>query len=144
MKKKHYKEIDRLTKEVQEICKVLPTGKWLQVYNRMGRIRLHAMGINTPDKPEPADTLPESTSKQIADRYVAQQAVLNALINGEHVTMMDAHRFGVCDMHTTIARVRETIERKNLPYSLESRRITFGKEGKVCKEYWITSTTQEN
>lgn len=143
MKKKHYQEIERLTKEVSKLCDSMPTGKWLMIQNRLRQIRLHANRITPPETNDPEPPT-EQTSKQIADRYIAQQAVLQALIEGEHVTMKDAARFGVCDMHTTIARVRETINRKNLPYTLESRRITFGNEGKVCKEYWISSTTNES
>lgn len=143
MRKKHDIEIDRLTKEVAKICDDMPTGKWLMVQNRLRQIRLHAHRITPPETRDP-EPLTDATSKQIADRYNAQQAVLQALIEGEHITMKDAARFAVCDMHSTISKVRKMIEKKNLPYNLESRRITFGNEGKVCKEYWITSSTNEN
>lgn len=138
-------EIARLTKEVMALCDGMPTGQWLKVYNRLRKIRLATHGVIIPDKPEPeTEPLPASTSKQIADRYVAVSALLDAMVAGEHVTMQDAHRFKVCDMHTAIARVKDRIKARNLPYAVESRRITFGADKKICKEYWLIHTTNNN
>ena len=144
-RKKRIEKIDRLTKEVMKLIEGMEpnTGTWLKAFNKLLRIRLASMGIYLEERPEP-ETLPESTNKQIANRYNAQKAVLDAMVQGEHVNMMDAARFKVCDMHSTMSKVRRYIEKHDLPYEVVSRRMTFGTQGKVCKDYWIERTDVNN
>ena len=144
-RKKRIEKIDRLTKEVMKLIEGMEpnTGTWLKAFNKIRRIRLASMGIYREERPEP-ETLPESTNKQIADRYNAQKAVLDAMVQGEHVNMMDAARFQVCDMHSTMSKVRRYIEKHDLPYEVVSKRMTFGTQGKVCKDYWIVRTDVNN
>lgn len=146
-RKKRIEEIDRLTKEVMKLIEGMEPnmGTWLKAFNKLRRIRLASMGIYRKDDPvQVQETLPESTNKQIADRYNAQKAVLDAMVQGEHVNMMDAARFQVCDMHSTMSKVRRYIEKHDLPYEVVSRRMTFGTQGKVCKDYWIERTDVNN
>lgn len=138
---KRRKEIDQLTRDIEFLLKGASPVTTLQIKNKLRRIRLASKGIVIPEK---EDTLPASTPKQEKDRYIAQRAVLDALVMGEHITMEDAARFKVCDMHTIIARVRERIARERLPYTIESKRITFGNKGKTCKEYWLTINDETN
>lgn len=79
----------------------------------------------------------EEPVKQAENRLIKQTVVFEALKAGEHIDMTDAGRFGVCDMHSTIARVRELIERQHLPYVVQSKWKTYNDQGFRCKEYWL-------
>lgn len=81
------------------------------------------------------------TSQQIADRYIAKQAIFAALKNGREISMLDSQEFEVSQMHTTITNIRAEIREKNLPYVLKDRWITFGKYNKRCKAYSLEHKT---
>ena len=85
-------------------------------------------GKNTKTTPE---------EKQTTARIAGQKAVLEALKAGEHIDMTDATRFKVCDMHSTISKVRRMIEQQKLPYVICSEWKTFNEDGFRCKEYWL-------
>lgn len=80
----------------------------------------------------------QSTSRQIADRYIAKQAIFNALTQGRHISLLNSKEFKVSEMHTQMHCIRRDIEEKDLPYELHDKWIAVGLAGKRCKEYWIT------
>lgn len=82
-------------------------------------------------------TISGQTSQQIADRYIAKQAIFNALKSGREISMLDSQEFEVSQMHTQITNIRAEIRDKNLPYILKDRWITFGQHGKRCKAYTL-------
>lgn len=96
---------------------------------------------NSITAPDPEDL---STSRQIADRYIAKQAIFNALTGGRHISLLHAREFKVSEMHTQIHCIRRDIEDKNLPYELHWKWIKVGLAGKRCKEYWLEEKTEES
>lgn len=75
------------------------------------------------------------TNEQIAQRYIAKKAILSALIAGRKISLLDSLEFKVSEMHTQICSIRQDIERKNLPFVMNSKWIE--KNGKRLKEYWL-------
>ena len=79
----------------------------------------------------------KQTQKQVADRYIAKQAIFNAMMNGRKISLIDSREFEVSQMHTTICYIRKDIEEKNLPVVMKDEWIEFGTHGKRCKRYWL-------
>ena len=63
------------------------------------------------------------------------QKVLNAMIAGRHISLVDSEEFALSQMHTAICKIRKRILRNSLPYVMRDRWITIGKV--QCKEYWL-------
>lgn len=82
----------------------------------------------------------EQTREQIKARYIAKQAIFNAMMNGRHISLLDSVEFMVSEMHTQICTIRQDIEKKNLPVSMKSQ--WFERNGKRMKEYWIEKTCE--
>lgn len=78
----------------------------------------------------------EQTNRQIADRYVAKQAIFEALKKGRYLTFLDGKEFGASEMHTQMHCIRRDIEEKKLPYILIGERHEF-RAGKYCKRYHL-------
>ena len=136
MRPKYTETMLRLTREIQALAKDLPPGKGHQIANRCSKINLLIKKIkdmNTEDN---------FTSQQIADRYNAKKAVFEAMCQGRKVSCLDSREFEVSEFHTTICKIRQDIDSKSLPWDLKDRWITFGKQGKRCKEYWLERRTQ--
>lgn len=134
MRPKHQESLLRLNKEIQELARDLTPGKYHQVINRCSKmnmiIKKAFKNMNTEDN---------FTSRQIADRYIAKQAIFEAMTRGRKVSFLNSAEFAVSEFHTTICNIRKDIDRKSLPWDLKSQWITFGKQGKRCKEYWLES-----
>ena len=131
MRPKYTETMLRLTREIQALANDLPPGKGHQIANRCSKINVIIKKIkdmNTEDK---------FTSQQIADRYNAKKAVFEAMCQGRKVSCLDSREFEVSEFHTTICKIRQDIDSKSLPWDLKDRWITFGKQGKRCKEYWL-------
>lgn len=77
------------------------------------------------------------TNKQIADRYNATKAIFNAMVTGRELSFLNSAEFEIAEFHTAITKIRQMIERKNLPLQVIDRWIEFGKHGKRCKAYKI-------
>lgn len=85
-----------------------------------------------------------STSRQIADRYIAKKAIFAALMQGRRISLLNSKEFKVSEMHTQMHCIRTDIEDKALPVELNSRWIECGTAGKRCKEYWLEEKTEES
>lgn len=131
MRPKHKENILRLTREIRDLARDLPQGKGHQIMNRCSKISL------TIRKIKDMNTEDNFTSQQIADRYIAKQAIFEAMTQGRKVSFLDSMEFEVSEFHTTICKIRQDIENKSLPWELKDQWMSFGKHGKRCKQYWL-------
>lgn len=136
MRPKYTETMLRLTREIQDLAKDLPPGKGHQIFNRCSKINVIIKKIKDMNIED------NFTSQQIADRYNAKKAVFEAMCQGRKLSFLDSREFEVSEFHTTICQIRKDIDSKNLPWDLKDRWITFGKQGKRCKEYWLERRTQ--
>ena len=65
------------------------------------------------------------------------QKVLNAMISGRHISLVDSEEFELSQMHTAISKIRKRILHNSLPYVMRDRWITIGENKIQCKEYWL-------
>ena len=65
------------------------------------------------------------------------QKVLNAMIAGRHISLVNSEEFALSQMHTAICKIRKRILHNSLPYVMRDRWITIGENKVQCKEYWL-------
>ena len=65
------------------------------------------------------------------------QKVLNAMIAGRHISLVDSEEFELSQMHTAICKIRKRILHNSLPYVMRDRWITIDENKVQCKEYWL-------
>ena len=65
------------------------------------------------------------------------QKVLNAMIAGRHISLVNSEEFALSQMHTAICKIRKRILHNSLPYVMRERWITIGENKVQCKEYWL-------
>ena len=65
------------------------------------------------------------------------QKVLNAMIAGRHISLLNSEEFQLSQMHTAICKIRKRIRHDSLPYVMRDRWITIGENKVQCKEYWL-------
>ena len=65
------------------------------------------------------------------------QKVLNAMIAGRHISLVNSEEFQLSQMHTAICKIRKRILHNSLPYVMRDRWITIGENKVQCKEYWL-------
>ena len=65
------------------------------------------------------------------------QKVLNAMIAGRHISLVDSEEFELSQMHTAICKIRKRILHNSLPYVMRDRWIYIGDSKLPCKEYWL-------
>lgn len=65
------------------------------------------------------------------------QKVLNAMIAGRHISLVDSEEFELSQMHTAICKIRKRILHNSLPYVMRDRWIYIGDSKVPCKEYWL-------
>ena len=131
MKKKHHDEIDRLTKEVMALVEDMNpnTQQWLKAHNKLRRIRLEAMGIHWPEKPEP--TIDVTPTK--ADNTTQKDMILSYLQLGQSLTALEALKhFGCFRLASRISDLR----RKGYP--IERTMVEDKKTGKRYASYSLS------
>lgn len=67
-------------------------------------------------------------------KYIAKHAILEALLNGRHLSQMDCHEFMVEDMRTPISHLKD---RFSETHDLKSRWIVTPVRKARIKEYWL-------
>lgn len=67
-------------------------------------------------------------------KYNATKAILNALIEGRHLSQMDSREFMVADMRTPISHLRSRYQGTHV---LKTKWITTPVRGARIKEYWL-------
>ena len=65
------------------------------------------------------------------------QKVLDAMIAGRHISLVNSEEFELSQMHTAICQIRKRIKHNSLPYVMRDRWITIGENKVQCKEYWL-------
>lgn len=65
------------------------------------------------------------------------QKVLNAMIAGRHISLIDSEEFELSQMHTAICQIRKRILHNSLPFVMRDRWITIGENKVQYKEYWL-------
>ena len=69
-------------------------------------------------------------------QYNATRAILDALLDGRHLSQMDCREFQVEDMRTPISHLKR---RYNGTHDLKTRWIITPVRGARIKEYWLES-----
>lgn len=67
-------------------------------------------------------------------KYNATTAILNALMDGRHLSQMDCHEFQIEDMRTPISHLRPKFEGT---HDLKTRWIVTPVRQVRIKEYWL-------
>lgn len=67
-------------------------------------------------------------------KYIAKLAVLNALLDGRHLSQMDCREFMVEDMRSVVSHLRERFEGTHI---LRTKWIITPIRGARIKEYWL-------
>lgn len=70
-------------------------------------------------------------------RISKTQKILNAMIAGRHISLLNSEEFALSQMHTAICKIRKRILHNSLPYVMRDRWITIGENKVQCKEYWL-------
>ena len=144
MEQSFVKNIMQVCREVAAIAKDLPEGKQRAISNKLSKVvsfskkAARRYGVNSSAFPHSSE--PCNTADQIAQRYVAKQAILDAMLAGRELTFLDADEFGVSEMHTQMHCIRRDIQKKGLPYVLNAETVEFA-PGKRCKRYSISPLT---
>ena len=130
------KRTDDLLRELRQIAADLPMVTRHRIINRCDKLattlrRADRHGISVRPLMEEGQT-----DDQIAARYVARQAILEAMKKGRRVSFLDASDFRCSEMHTQICCIRQQIERQGLPYVLQSEWAALPNGGRY-KEYWL-------
>lgn len=68
-------------------------------------------------------------------KYTAKGAILNALLDGRHLSQMDCREFKIEDMRTPISHLKSKFQDTHI---LNTRWITTPVRGARIKEYWLT------
>lgn len=67
-------------------------------------------------------------------KYVAKKAILNALLEGRHLSQMDCREFMIEDMRTPISHLKPHYEETHI---LKSEWILTPVRGARIKSYWL-------
>ncbi|MBO7681532.1 MAG: hypothetical protein J6T17_02125 [Clostridia bacterium] len=137
----------RITEETASILKMadfLPAGKANALRNKLARINKWARKAQAmTDAPvgslftEPVHASYDArTDHDMAAQERCKKAVFLHMAAGGKVSLLDAPRFRVSQMHTTIAKIRKDIERKNLPYIMCDEWVR-PKDTRPFKRYWL-------
>lgn len=141
----HLKLEKRITAELDGIKKLaafLPKGKANALLNKCAKIGAYARKgqalIEAPQGslfPREVHAPEVSTNEDIAARYVARRAIFEAM-KSRKVSLEDAERFRVSQMHTQIHCIRREIQDKRLPWVLCDEAVQRpGRRG--YKRYWL-------
>ena len=135
MEAKYDNRFDRTLALLRAEANRLPDGQRNRMLNYIDKLK----GTVRRASSHPAFevTLDEQTHDQIADRYIAKQAIFDAMIRGRRITLKDSREFKCSEMHTQIHCIRQDIKDKRLPWELCSRWVDVNLAGKRCKEYWL-------
>lgn len=132
IKPKYEESIWRLCREINDIASTLPVGKRNMIANRLGKIQMLHRKINKKMDTE----IINQSNEQIAARYNAKKAILQAMIDGRTISFLDSSEFKVSEMHTQMHCIARDIEKKKLPYILRKEWFEFA-PGKRAKRYSI-------
>jgi len=138
---KYDESIARLAREIKGLVADLPQGKRNAIGNKLSKITIITKKMNKRNHNMDTEII-EQSSEQIANRYIAKQAILNAMIGGRAITFLDSKEFKVSEMHTQMCVIGQDIERKKLPYILHRERYEFA-PNRYCKKYWIEKVQEE-
>lgn len=69
-------------------------------------------------------------------KYIAKQAIYNAMTNGRRVSQMDCREFEIEDMRTPVSHMKDRF--REAGYVVKSEWIRTPK-GRRIKEYWLES-----
>ena len=130
MKPKYNETIRRILSEIVEISNDLPKGKRNQISNRCYKLSSTIRKINNmqTDNHMTAETRNDET------RFIARQAIFEAMTGGRKLSQMDCREFEVEDMRTPMSHMRTRFE--SAGFALKSQWIKTPK-GRRIKEYWL-------
>lgn len=69
-----------------------------------------------------------------SEKYNAKKAILNALMDGRHLSQMDSREFKVTDMRTPISHLKPHYQQT---HDLKTKWIITPVRGARIKEYWL-------
>lgn len=125
MKPQYNKTINNLLMDIRSMAKDnLPKGVARQIANRCDKIAVTCRRRGA----EPDEDIQEYR------RFNAKKAILEALIEGRHLSQMDCKEFMVEDMRTPISHLKGEFPET---HELKSIWITTPVRGSRIKEYWL-------
>lgn len=127
---------------IKKLAAFLPNGKANALLNKCAKIGAYARKgqalIEAPQGslfPREEHAGEVSTNEDIAARYVARRAIFEAM-KSRKVSLEDAERFRISQMHTQIHCIRREIQDKQLPWVLCDEAVQRpGRRG--YKRYWL-------
>ena len=122
-------KITALLNEIKVISSELPKGKSHMVHNRCSKIQTiikkpHLWKENEQEIPNDME------------RPSAKKAILNALLEGRHLSQMDCAEFMIEDMRTVVSHLKEHYEDTHI---LNTKWIRTPVRNSRVKEYWLTA-----
>lgn len=120
--------MSRLLNEISSYAQDLPPCKKHPIINRVGKMKVIIK------KNKNMEETPIISMGETGARFVSQRAVLNALLQGRHLSQLDCKEFRVEDMRTPISHLRKQYEQT---HSLRSKWILTPVEKRRIKEYWL-------
>lgn len=127
---------------IKKLAAFLPAGKANALLNKCAKIGAYARKgqalIEAPQGslfPREVHAGDINTNEDIAARYVARRAIFEAM-KTRKVSLEDAARFRVSQMHTQISCIRREIEDKGLPWVLCDEEVRRP-DRRGYKRYWL-------
>lgn len=117
------KKIRSLLAEIAIMSKDLPPWKYRKIANRCDKITM---------------VIKKQTDNHM-EKYNAKKAILNALLQGRHLSQMDCAEFMVEDMRSVVSHLKEKFEDT---HELKTKWIKTPLRRANIKEYWLERRTQ--
>ena len=124
MNDKYEKLLRQEIRSIQDAVKDAPCGLRNKIYNRCRKLNLIFRKM--------------MNEKQ---KYIARQAIFEAMTGGRKLSQMDCREFEVEDMRTPVSHMKERFE--SAGFILKSQWIQTPK-GRRIKEYWLVKRTVNN
>ena len=129
---------------IRKDAEALPAGKARKVSNRCDRIAAELKKIERNPNARVVVRDVRDEQRQISAREIAKHEVFKALQAGRKISIFNSKEFRLSQMHTTICKIRQEIDRRSLPWVLCDRWVTYGPRKIRCKEYWLEPITKTN
>lgn len=128
--------------DIRAIAMNLPKGERNRIQNRLDDISRELRKAERRALWGRSATAPQESHDQIAARYVANEAIFQAMRDGRHITLKDSREFGVSEMHTQICTIRKKLAKGTHPYIMQSAWVEDN--GVRFKEYWLEEKENNN
>lgn len=120
--KRHEKMLISI-REIEGRVSKLPPREKHYILNRCSNLKIMIRKSNEKE-----------TEMEATIKFNARQAILEALLQGRHLSQMDCREFQIEDMRTPISHMKD---RWSATHELKTRWITSPVRNSRIKEYWL-------